>query len=141
MTITCAKCGHQLKSLDIDQSKAWVEVYGLFTKHIQRQHHNELNLLAQGLMKVSMALSVVLTMDEFGVVAVAEEYINKHLEESRDLVMLALGFDPEEEIEDGGGGDTEDTEDDEENEASDVLSKDNAVIDVKENEDATQTAS
>jgi hypothetical protein len=113
MRLLCSKCGTAWDSLIIDQRLAFKELVDKSTNHIKFKHPELFAALAVGIQKCSMALAQIVHFDECVVIPEEETWIQEQIMENTKLVMMALGFDAEEdEIEDED--DSEDEEDDSE---------------------------
>ena len=105
MTIVCSKCGKQFISVIVDRSLALKEVEGKSILHMRERHREIFEALAKGIQITGINLARLLHFDECVVVPEDEEFITEQLGECEEIVMMAIGYDPDTEEEDEEDGD------------------------------------
>ena len=127
MVILCSKCGERFESVIVDRDLAIKELSTTSTDHVRRKHRETFELLAKGIQKVSIAVATFMHFDECVTVPEEEKYILEKLDEVQELVMMAVGFDPDE------------IEEDEEEEEGEIEEQPNiGTIELPEEQDATK---
>ena len=127
MRILCSKCGLAWDSVILDQRLAFSELVVKSTNHIKFKHPDLFNALAVGIQKCSMALAQIVHFDECVVIPEDQVWIKEQIVENTKLVMMALGYD-----EDEDEGDEDDSEDDTDEEEERDSSKESEVIPASE---------
>jgi len=100
MRIVCSKCGEQFESLIVDRDLALKELETASSKHIHRRHKETYEQVAKAIAVCSVAIARLLHMTECVVIPEEEGYILEKIDEAQELVMMAIGYDPEEDEED-----------------------------------------
>lgn len=112
MRILCSKCGEGFDSLIIDQSIAWKECIERSMKHVKYKHPEMFKAMGEAQQIAVPALSLFMHLNEFVMIPENNEFGKKSYEQTQELVMVSLGFDPD------GDDEEEDVEDNEETEES-----------------------
>lgn len=100
MVITCKECGLRFNSVIILAEEAWKEVYNKLGKHYEKDHPIVLKDHAVAVQRIASLMVGYLTITELTIVPEDQEWINGHMEKMQDMIMEAMGFDVEEEIDD-----------------------------------------
>jgi hypothetical protein len=100
MRVACSKCGLSFETLIIDQHQALKELEAKTINHVKHKHPEIFNPLAEGIQKASMCLARLLHFDECVVVPDNEVWLKDQLMDSQEVVMIAMGYDPNEDEED-----------------------------------------
>lgn len=126
MKILCKVCGKTFESVIVDRDLAFREVEEMSTQHV-RLHHKELfAAVAKGVQKCSFALARILHFDNCAVIPDDESYAIGKIEGTEELVMLALGYDPDVEEEEE---EEEDDDNEEEIELDPTIPTEGTIID------------
>lgn len=110
MLMLCSKCGARFESLIVDRDLAFKEIMGVSMKHVQHRHKDMFNEMGKSMAICMAALSNFMHLSEFCIVPEEEEKIQDNMEQMQELVMVGIGFDPEEDEEDDNEGDEEEGE-------------------------------
>jgi hypothetical protein len=98
MIINCARCNRPFQSAMVDPEQAWKELLLHLTKHVETKHPNTFRRVTEKeLPRAIMALTEVYTVDSLVVVPESEEWIQQHISDQEDIVMMSIGYDPEDE--------------------------------------------
>lgn len=109
MIINCARCNRPFESAMVNPEEAWKELLLHVTRHVEKKHPKTFRRVTQEeLPRAIMALTEIYTVDQLIVVPESENWIPEHLDVAEDIVMTAVGYDPEEEEEEEDGEDLED---------------------------------
>ena len=95
MIILCSKCGERFESLIIDQELAYKEVFGASCRHVKTKHPAMFAEMARAIAVSVGALTTFMHFEEFVVVPEDESKIQEGIAKSQEVVMAAMGFDPE----------------------------------------------
>ena len=128
MRLVCKKCGFMFETLIIDQKIAFNDLGIKSSNHIKFKHPEIFEALAVAIQKCSMALAQLLHFDECIVVPEEEVWILSQLEEAQKVVMMALGFDPEED---------DDDEDEDDDEGDDGVGEPAEVVEIDKTKEAS----
>lgn len=101
MRLVCTKCGYVLESLIIDKEIAWQDVSKQSIEHVKKVHRRVAEELAKTVTIASINLAVVAHVTEFLVIPEEEEFCQAKVSDAIETVMVAIGFDPNEEEEEG----------------------------------------
>ena len=104
MIILCSKCGERFESLIIDQELAYKEVFNTSCRHVKTKHPAMFAEMAKMVAMCVGAMATFMHFNEFAVVPEDEAKIQEGIVKNQEVVMAAMGFDPE---------DDEDEEEDE----------------------------
>lgn len=99
MIIVCSKCGEKFESLIVDRDLALKELEGASSRHVHKKHRELYEQVAKAIAICSVSIARVVHMTECMVVPEEETYIQEKIDEAQEIVMIAVGFDPEEEEE------------------------------------------
>jgi hypothetical protein len=128
MRASCTKCGYQFESLDIGQERAFKEIEEKSTRHVKQKHGETVSLLSRATMECVVAMARLLHFNEFVMVPEEEDFILEQLSEAQDMVMMAIGFDPEEGEEEAEEDDPDDV---------DTVELEPGTIEIQEEESAS----
>lgn len=95
MRTACKMCGYQFESLILDKEMAFKEIEEKSTRHVAQKHPGECKEMQKAVAVIMPALLRVLHFGEFVMVPTDEEFVEARIDKSRDIVMAALGYDPE----------------------------------------------
>jgi hypothetical protein len=135
MRLVCSKCGLAFESVLIDQGDAFKEILIKSQNHVKFRHQDIFGALALSVQMALAALATLIHFDECIVIPEDEKWVNQQMEKNQEIVMIALGYDPNEEEEED---DNDNQEEEGEEEISD-LDKEVAAPEVpffQENKDA-----
>ena len=97
MIILCSKCGERFESLIIDQELAYKEVFNTSCRHVKTKHPAMFAEMARAIAVSVGAMTTFMHFEEFVVVPEDETKIQEGIMKNQEVVMVAMGFDPEEE--------------------------------------------
>src|ERR1035437_1378504 len=97
MIILCSKCGERFESLIIDQELAYKEVFTASCRHVKTKHSAMFAEMARAIAVSVGAMTTFMHFEEFVVVPEDETKIQEGIMKNQEVVMVAIGFDPEEE--------------------------------------------
>ena len=97
MIILCSKCGKRFESLIIDQNLAFKEISNASLRHIKVDHSAMFHEMSKAIAVSVIAMSTFMHFDEFVIVPEDELKIQEGLGKNQEIVMAAIGFDPDEE--------------------------------------------
>jgi hypothetical protein len=95
MIILCSKCGERFESLIIAQELAYKEVFGASCRHVKTKHPAMFAEMARAIAMSVGALTTLMHLDEFVVVPEDEKVVIEAIDKNREIIMAALGYDPE----------------------------------------------
>jgi predicted transcriptional regulator len=100
MIILCSKCGERFESLIIDQELAYKEVFNASCRHVKTKHAAMFAEMARAIAVSIGAMTTFMHFEEFVVVPEDETKIQEGIMKNQEVVMVAMGFDPEDDEED-----------------------------------------
>ena len=112
MIITCSKCGEKFESLIIDREIAYTEIFNASCKHVKNKHNAMFLEMARAVAVSLGALTTFLHFNEFILVREEETFVVDKVEQAQEVVLAAMGFDPEEEEDEEDEGEEEPDEPD-----------------------------
>jgi hypothetical protein len=96
MIVICKKCGYKFESLILNHDVAFEDINKKFNRHIEQKHADLIPELQQAMRMLQAALVMAVHYTEWALVPDNQDEVHKRLQKARDVVMVGIGFEPEE---------------------------------------------
>ncbi len=132
MIMLCSKCGTRFESLIVDRELAWKELYTTSAKHIQHRHKGMFEEMQKAVMISITSLTTFMHVSEFCTIPEEEVILQAIVEKAQDIVMAAIGFDPEDDEDDVIEDDEDSIENDPQVGTVEVVTEEDKLVPVTE---------
>jgi hypothetical protein len=99
MKLTCVTCNKEFNSLIVDKVMAWNECYTKLINHTMKRHPEVIATLQVEIQKAIGSLTSYLTVTRLAQVPEDEVYLNLLVDEFQRDIMVAAGFEEDDELE------------------------------------------
>lgn len=99
MIINCVRCNRAFESALVNNDEALKQLNEHLVRHVERKHPKTFRRVQAQISEAVLALTEYCMLAELSVIPETEEWILDRMETLEDKVMVAVGYDPEEEEE------------------------------------------